>query len=173
MDKRSLSERDICSKFITPKIVSAGRNLDAQIREEVSFTKGRIIVRGMLVSRGQAKRAGFLSSQDRACPVALMRNGSAAPRLTRRANAILLLDDGLSCEDVAKVLYLDDDTVRAWAKHYGRGGLKGLMRFESGGSASYLSHPPGRRAESLDCRDIAAFDAPSRRLYRAGIRRRL
>ena len=86
-------------------------------------------------------RAGFLSPQDRASLVALMRNGSAAHRLTRRANAMLLLDDGLSCEDVAKVLYLDDDTVRAWAKHYGEGGLKDLMRFESGGSASYLSHP--------------------------------
>ena len=56
MDKRSLSERDICTKFITPKIVSAGWDLDTQIREEVSFTKGRIIVRGKLVSRGQANR---------------------------------------------------------------------------------------------------------------------
>jgi transposase len=68
-----------------------------------------------------------------------MRNGSAAHRLTRRANAVLLLDDGLSCEEVAKVLYLDDDTVRGWAKRYGEGGVKGLTRFESGGSASYLS----------------------------------
>ena len=54
-----------------------------------------------------------------------MRNGSAAHRLTRRANAVLLLDDGLSCEEVAKVLYLDDDTVRGWAKRYGEGGLEG------------------------------------------------
>jgi transposase len=84
-------------------------------------------------------RAGFLSPQDRATLVALMRNGSAAHRLTRRANAVLLLDDGLSCEEVAKVLYLDDDTVRRWAKRYGEGGVKGLTRFESGGSASYLS----------------------------------
>src|SRR5208337_5443400 len=61
-------------------------------------------------------RAGFLSPPDRAALVALMRNGSAAHRLTRRANAMLLLDDGLSCEEVAKVLYLDDDTVRGWAK---------------------------------------------------------
>ena len=86
-------------------------------------------------------RAGFLSPQDRAALVALMRNGSAAHRLTRRANAVLLLDDGLSCEEVAKVLYLDDDTVRGWAKRYGEGGVKGLTRFESGGSASRLSPP--------------------------------
>lgn len=45
MDKKSLSERDICSKFITPAIVSAGWDLQRQVREEVSFTKGRIIVR--------------------------------------------------------------------------------------------------------------------------------
>ncbi len=37
--------------------------------------------------------------------------------VARRANAILLLDDGLSCAEVAKVLYLDDDTVRSWYKH--------------------------------------------------------
>ena len=84
-------------------------------------------------------RAGFLSPPDRAALVALMRNGSAAHRLTRRANAMLLLDDGMSCEEVAKVLYLDDDTVRSWAKLHGEGGVAGLMRFESGGSASYLS----------------------------------
>ena len=84
-------------------------------------------------------RAGFLSPPDRAALVALMRNGSAAHRLTRRANAMLLLDDGLSCEEVAKVLYLDDDTVRGWAKLYGEGGVKGLTRFESGGSARHLS----------------------------------
>ena len=84
-------------------------------------------------------RADFLSPPDRAALLALMRDGSAAHRLTRRANALLLLDDGLSCEEVAKVLYLDDDTVRGWAKLYGEGDLKGLMRFESGGSASHLS----------------------------------
>jgi hypothetical protein len=46
MDKRELSERDICTKFITPALRSAGWDEVLQIREEVSFTKGRIIVRG-------------------------------------------------------------------------------------------------------------------------------
>ena len=50
MDKKSLSERDICTKFITPALRKAGWDEMAQIREEVSFTKGRIIVRGKLVS---------------------------------------------------------------------------------------------------------------------------
>jgi len=54
VDKKSLSERDICSKYITPAITGAGWDLLSQIREEVSFTKGRIIVRGKLNDpRGQ------------------------------------------------------------------------------------------------------------------------
>lgn len=54
---RKLSERDVCSKFITPALVAAGWDLHTQIREEVGFTKERIIVRGRLVTRGKAKRA--------------------------------------------------------------------------------------------------------------------
>jgi len=80
-------------------------------------------------------RAGLLSPPDRAALVALMRNESAAHGLTRRANAMLLLDDGLSREEVAKALYLDDDTVRGWAKLSGEGGLKGLP------SGAYLYDP--------------------------------
>jgi len=53
---------------------------------------------------------------------------------------MLLLNEGWSCEAVAKALYLDDDTVRGWAKRYGEGGIKGLTRFSSGGSASHLSN---------------------------------
>ena len=34
------------------------------------------------------------------------------------ANALLLLDNGISCSQVAKVLFLDDDTVRSWHKQY-------------------------------------------------------
>jgi len=55
-----LSERDVCTKFITPALIAAGWDVQAQIREEVSFTKGRIIVRGRLVTRGKAKRADYV-----------------------------------------------------------------------------------------------------------------
>jgi type I restriction enzyme, R subunit len=51
MNKRDLSERDICTKYITPAVVNAGWDVQWQIREEVSFTKGRIIVRGKLERR--------------------------------------------------------------------------------------------------------------------------
>jgi len=84
-------------------------------------------------------RAGFLSPAQRAALLSLVRDGSATHRLARRANALLLLDDGWSCEEVAKALFLDDDTVRGWRKRYDEGGLEGLKRFESGGSASHLS----------------------------------
>jgi type I restriction enzyme R subunit len=60
MDKRGLSERDICTKFITPALRKVGWDEMLQIREEVSFTKGRIIVRGKLVTRGRAKRADYI-----------------------------------------------------------------------------------------------------------------
>jgi type I restriction enzyme R subunit len=56
LDKKSLTERDICTKYVLPALKRAGWD-DAQIREEVYFTKGRIIVRGKLVSRGKAKKA--------------------------------------------------------------------------------------------------------------------
>jgi type I restriction enzyme R subunit len=55
-----LSERDVCTKFITPTLVAAGWDVQTQIREEVGFTKGRIIVRGRLVTRGKAKRADYI-----------------------------------------------------------------------------------------------------------------
>jgi type I restriction enzyme R subunit len=59
MNKKELSERDICTKFITPALRWAGCDEQAQLRDEVSFTKGRVIVRGRMVSRGQAPgRAG-------------------------------------------------------------------------------------------------------------------
>lgn len=62
LDKKSLSEADICAKFITPAVISAGWDEMLQIRREVTFTKGRIIVRGKVVSRGQPKRADYVLS---------------------------------------------------------------------------------------------------------------
>ena len=72
MDKKSLSERDICTKFITPALRRAGWDEMAQIREEVSFTKGRIIVRGKLVSRGKGKRADYILYYKPNIPIALI-----------------------------------------------------------------------------------------------------
>jgi hypothetical protein len=60
MDKRSLTECDICTKFILPAMKRAGWDEMLQVWEEVYFTKGRIIVRGKLVTGGKAKKANFV-----------------------------------------------------------------------------------------------------------------
>ena len=72
MDKKSLTERDICTKFITPALRKAGWDEMTQIREEVSFTKGRIIVRGNLVRRGTGKRADYILEYKPNIPIALI-----------------------------------------------------------------------------------------------------
>ena len=72
MNKTGLSERDICSQFILPALVKAGWNPLLQIREEVSFTKGRIIVRGKLVSRGKGKRADYILYYKPNIPLAII-----------------------------------------------------------------------------------------------------
>ena len=70
--KRSLTERDICTKFITPALLGAGWDLHAQIREEVSFTLGRVNVRGKLVSRGTGKRADYILYYKANLPIAVI-----------------------------------------------------------------------------------------------------
>jgi len=84
-------------------------------------------------------RGGFLDSNIRADLIALVRDGKAETRLTRRANALLLLDDGMSCTAIAKVLYLDDDTIRYWHQLYGEKGLNWLADFGYKGRACELT----------------------------------
>ena len=72
MSKKSLSERDICTKFIAPAVVAAGWDIQRQVREEVSFTKGRVIVRGKLHSRGKSRRADFILYHQPNLPLAVI-----------------------------------------------------------------------------------------------------
>ena len=72
MEKTRLSESDVCAKFITPALHRAGWDEATQIRREVSFTKGRIIVRGKLVSRGEGKRADYVLYHKPNLPIALI-----------------------------------------------------------------------------------------------------
>jgi transposase len=82
---------------------------------------------------------GFLDNESRRDLIELARDGSAAHRLARRANALVLLDDGMSCEAIAKVLFLDDDTIRTWYRLYQEDGIEGLASFGYEGSACRLS----------------------------------
>lgn len=72
MNKKILSERDICTKFITPAIEFAGWNVHTQVREEVSFTDGRMYVRGHLTARGKRKRADYILYHKPNIPVAII-----------------------------------------------------------------------------------------------------
>src|SRR3954471_19819465 len=83
-------------------------------------------------------RHGFLDSESRKDLIELARDGSAAHRLARRANALVLLDDGMSCAAVAKVLLLDDDTIRTWHRLYEEEGIEGLASLGYEGSACRL-----------------------------------
>ena len=91
-------------------------------------------------------RPGFLDIKSRQNLIELARDGLAAHRLARRANALVLLDDGMSCEAIAKVLLLDDDTIRTWYRLYEGDGIEGLTNFSYGGSACQLS---GEQQEKL------------------------
>ena len=72
MNKKDLSERDICSKYINPAIQRAGWSMQKQIREEVSFTDGRIIVQGNLHTRGKKKRADYILYLKPNVPIAII-----------------------------------------------------------------------------------------------------
>src|SRR5271155_758644 len=108
-------------------------------------------------------RGGFLSAEDRRHLIALARDGSAASRLTRRANALVLLDDGWSCQEVAAAFLLSDDTIRGWHKLFEQRGIEGLTSFDVGGSASFLSavHAQKRHAQQMlrNMRPIRRCDA--------------
>ncbi len=72
MDKKNLSERDICTKFITPAIEKAGWDKQTQLLEEVSFTDGKIYVRGKLTARGKQKRADYILYYKPNIPIAIV-----------------------------------------------------------------------------------------------------
>ena len=75
LDKKALTERDICTKFITPALVGsdgAKWNVMTQLREEYYFTKGRVIVRGKTVKRGEAKKADYLLFYRPNIPIAVI-----------------------------------------------------------------------------------------------------
>ena len=69
---------------------------------------------------------GFLTSPERRELAACVRSHREDHGVGRRANAILLLDDGKSCQMIAEFLYLDDDTVRGWYKTFRENGWESL-----------------------------------------------
>jgi type I restriction enzyme R subunit len=72
MNKKELSEHDICTKFITPAIAKAGWDITTQIREEFPLTNGRIIVRGKVHIRESNKRADYILFYKPGIPIAVV-----------------------------------------------------------------------------------------------------
>ena len=74
MDKKSLSESDICDLFITPAIKDAGWDQMVQVRREVTLTPGPVIVRGNLASRNKKKKkfADYVLYRELGVPIAVV-----------------------------------------------------------------------------------------------------
>lgn len=70
--KKELSERDICTKYINPALEKSGWDMKRQVREEVSFTDGRIYVKGNMSARGKRKRADYILYYKPNIPVAII-----------------------------------------------------------------------------------------------------
>ncbi len=83
--------------------------------------------------------AGFLSDAERKALTRIARDGLEEHRVARRANSLILLDRGWSCEDVAEALMLDDDTVRTWYGSFKSGGVASIRSFEFKGGSSNLT----------------------------------
>ncbi len=99
-------------------------------------------------------RAGFLNTTEREELIELARNGSVENRLARRANSLVLLDRGMSCEEIGSVLLLDDDTVRTWYRLYMEDGIEGLAGFGYEGSDCHLSSEEQERLKSWTCLSV-------------------
>ncbi len=90
LNKKLLTEADIRTKFITPAIVGPGGSkwdVMTQVLEERHFTKGRVIVRGKTVKRGESKKADCVLS-----PLAEQR------RIVAKVEQLMALVDALETQ---------------------------------------------------------------------------
>jgi transposase len=101
-------------------------------RNRLPDGSGGILLGGMI-------RGGFLTAEERQDLTELARDGLAEHRLARRANALVLLDRGMSCEEVGRVLLIDDDTIRTWHDLFEKDGVDGLAGFHYRGRACQLT----------------------------------
>lgn len=89
MNKKQLSERDICTKYITPALEQAGWDVTTQVREEFPLTRGRVIVWGKLHTRARHKRADYVLFYKPNIPNMLaITNGINVPSHIRHDNTL-------------------------------------------------------------------------------------
>jgi type I restriction enzyme, R subunit len=72
VSKRELSERDICTKYITPALERAGWDIQTQMREQVYLTDGQVLPRGNMVARGKRKFADYVLEWKPGIPLAIL-----------------------------------------------------------------------------------------------------
>ena len=89
INKRDLSEIDICDLFITPNIQKAGWDPVTQIRREVTLTPGPVVVRGAIASRNKKKKkfADYVLCKELGVPIAVIEakeTGTASDRAFSR-----------------------------------------------------------------------------------------
>jgi type I restriction enzyme R subunit len=99
MNKKNLSERDICTKFMTPALQKAGWDIQRQVREEVFFTDGRIIVQGSFYARGKRKRADYILYYKKNIPIAIV----------EKVNGLMSL-----CDQLEKEIDTHQTTQEQW-----------------------------------------------------------
>lgn len=117
-------------------------------------------------------RPSFLTPSERRELEVCVRSHREDHGIARRANAILLLDDGESCIQIAKFLYLDDDTIRGWYKTYREGGWDALsVDGRKGGQSRMTSTQKTELCEWLDgrfCRSTIEIRAHIRAEFSLG-----
>ena len=100
-----------CSVFIlagahfaqTAPNVESGQAFEEALFEQLVYLNSLRTQKNSCQGQGRGMiLPGFLSREERSALVALARDGSVTHRLALRANALVLLDEGMSCEQVAK-----------------------------------------------------------------------
>jgi hypothetical protein len=115
-------------------------------------------------SVGRMVHSGFLSDEDRKALTPLARDGSSPCTVTRRANALVLLDEGMSCQcccmtttrSVAGTRWLARPGCRIKAAFH-----PDLLSASQSNRAAMGLHAPRRNAQQMLCdvRSIRRCDA--------------
>lgn len=122
----------ILSLILPYAVGSVYRNSERRRKNRLPCESERILVEDII-------RGGFLTDEERKDLTDLARDGTVEHRLARRANALVLLDRGMSCEEVGRVLLIDDDTIRTWHRLFLEDGVDGLAGFHYGGRSCQLT----------------------------------
>jgi len=116
VDKKALSKRDICTKYITPAIERAGWDTITQMREEVSFTDGRIMHRGQQVVRVKPSGLTTFSTTSPTSPWRSSKRRTTNTRSRRECSRRWIMPRRSSCPSCSAptVHDLEDELGTEW-----------------------------------------------------------